>query len=966
MKKYFFFATIVLLTLLAIHCKKEEDKPTPASTPEKPTTYTLSSDGKTLTKWGSTSTATVVDLTQDKTLSQITKIGDEAFKGQENITEITLPSTVNIIGSRAFYGCKNLSEITFTHKTSTSGRPAVQTDSISIDIPDSVKVIGQEAFAETRITYVRLPYGFKVISKGVFKGCTNLTTISYPETVEQIVDEAFYGCTNLTYSIVTNSRNEGRKRYFILAPKVNIIGARAFYGCENIKPLPAFKPEGSNIWENELFTIQAEKIGEEAFAYCKSLSAILFKSKELSKGVFKGCSRLSLVSLNSSITSIPDEAFYGTYLHESPIDESTPNIVSIGKSAFENAPMISAKFPLTLKTIGEKAFKGCPMDSDYFPFTLPSKLERIEKEAFAGGKFTAFTIPKSVAFIGEGAFNNCTALTKVRMESATPPVIEAGKSIINNGNTKICVPVTAENNYKTNESWKQYANRINAMGCGTAEEIIIRDGVLIHYPCHKIPAEGHLTLPNNITAIRYSAFSKCTNLKSIIIPNSVTKIGAGAFEGCTALSSVTIPNSVIEIEGVAFENCISLKSIHLPASIKILGQATFFKCSALTKVELESTIPPTLSNGENSVIFSRSAIKEIIVPRGSVNAYKTAIGWKEYASLIKAESDEKSENNSTNEIPEGVIVVNGVLAEWDCSKIPIDGKIVIPNSVNVISGGIFRGCKSLATVIIPNSVIKIHGEAFYECTSLKTITLPNSIKEIQAGAFEMCTSLESVKLSNSLTKIGFRCFNKCTSLKYINIPNSVTLLENSCFSGCKSLESIDIPDSVTEIGEFAFNECTSLKSISIPNSVKFLGGQCFQDCQSLKSVVLPNSITKIDNNAFYGCASLEAVNIPNSVTTLGEYSFLGCKSLTSIIIPNSVTQIGAQSFVNCNNLTSIILKATTPPTIKLPQYENNKDLFEYGKQNIKIYVPATAVEIYKNHKDWKPYARFIKAINSGS
>lgn len=59
-----------------------------------------------------------------------------------------------------------------------------------------------------------------------------------------------------------------------------------------------------------------------------------------------------------------------------------------------------------------------------------------------------------------------------------------------------------------------------------------------------------------LTSIGYSAFEGCENLGSLTIPNSVVGIGNNSFSGCTGLTTVTIPNSVTSIGSNAFENCI--------------------------------------------------------------------------------------------------------------------------------------------------------------------------------------------------------------------------------------------------------------------------------------------------------------------------------------------------------------------------------------------------------------------------
>ncbi|MBO7312636.1 MAG: leucine-rich repeat domain-containing protein, partial [Alistipes sp.] len=71
-------------------------------------------------------------------------------------------------------------------------------------------------------------------------------------------------------------------------------------------------------------------------------------------------------------------------------------------------------------------------------------------------------------------------------------------------------------------------------------------------------------IPNTVTKIGVSAFTRCKNLTSILIPRSVTSIESGAFFGCRGLRSIIIPESVVSIGQEAFARCESLASVSLP------------------------------------------------------------------------------------------------------------------------------------------------------------------------------------------------------------------------------------------------------------------------------------------------------------------------------------------------------------------------------------------------------------------
>jgi surface antigen bspA-like len=364
------------------------------------------------------------------------------------------------------------------------------------------------------------------------------------------------------------------------------------------------------------------------------------------------------------------------------------------------------------------------------------------------------------------------------------------------------------------------------------EGVIIKDGILIKWPYDKIPADGHVTVPDGVTAIGYAAFVnigeneyiykanyndklisvkipnsvksinkfafyRCTKLKIINIPNSVTTIGNNAFSVCRALTSITIPNSVTSIGNEAFLGCGSLSSVTLPNSIVSIGDAVFYSCSSLSS-------------------------------------------------------------------------------------------ITIPNSVTSIGDEAFLGCKSLSSIVIPNSVTKIGRKAFFSCRSLTSITIPNSVTSIEMGAFAICSSLTSIILPNSIVSIQNSVFLGCSSLSSITIPNSVTNIEGAAFGECSSLETITIPNSVTNIGYGAFGECSSLKTITIPNSVITIDKYAFDGCSLLTSITIPNSVTTIEEGTFRYCKSLLSITIPNAAKYINTEAFSGCDSLQELICKPTV------------------------------------------------------------------------------
>ena len=169
--------------------------------------------------------------------------------------------------------------------------------------------------------------------------------------------------------------------------------------------------------------------------------------------------------------------------------------------------------------------------------------------------------------------------------------------------------------------------------CSNLSSIIIPEGVTqIGDDAFNICSNlSSIDLPAGLTQIGDYAFGSCSNLSSIIIPDGVTQIGDGAFYVCYNLSSIIIPDGVTQIGVYAFGRCYSLSSIIIPASIERINHGAFFSCSQLETVDCKAVEPPFL---EVDVFQSCEDLVTINVPAASVDAYKAADGWKDYADII--------------------------------------------------------------------------------------------------------------------------------------------------------------------------------------------------------------------------------------------------------------------------------------------------------------------------------------------
>ncbi len=437
--------------------------------------------------------------------------------------------------------------------------------------------IGDRAFMGCkRLTSIRIPSGVTSIGARAFQGCTGLSVIHFPANLTSLEDWAFESCTGLTS--------------FNLPESIERIGYGAFDNCSNLTT----------------FTIPRRITSIEGYTFCN-------------------CKKLTHVIISENVTSIGEDAFYGC-----------SNLVGI-------------RIPEGVTSIGESAFLGC---RSLTSINLPTGLAVIENGVFGDSGLTEITIPSGVMFIKEWAFNECSNLAHISFPTGLLSIGEYAFSW--------CTSLTSINLPESVIDIGEYAFN----HCSGLHDIVLSDGLSIigrraFKDCTNLT---RIYIPDSVTSIGEGAFLNCESLVSfggqyassdglllvdsgvliaaacgaingsIVVPQQITNIGIGAFFNCSTITSISIPDSVRTIGAISFSGCSHLSEIIIPGSVTSIGDEAFSRCNNLSCITVLAELPPTGGWG----MFAETPNPSIFVPSGSIDAYKSAEYWSDYANRIQA------------------------------------------------------------------------------------------------------------------------------------------------------------------------------------------------------------------------------------------------------------------------------------------------------------------------------------------
>ena len=256
--------------------------------------------------------------------SNVTSIGDSAFKGCTGLTSITVPSSVTTIGTDSFKGCSNVTSLIINSPTVLINGGAfadctkltnVEISGIATNVPRTVAFYDAAGIkilslnGSTRLIEFRFNPSLSLTNLTV-TGTTGYTTVSsrftdgYKNTpidmltiedgVITVASAAFQGCTGI--------------KNLKIMPSIATIGAYAFSGCTGITSIDFDPPvdltiadhafEGNTSLTTLLLPEYVISIGDYSFANCTNLTTITIQNPNMFIGTnaFAGCTSLKTVN----------------------------------------------------------------------------------------------------------------------------------------------------------------------------------------------------------------------------------------------------------------------------------------------------------------------------------------------------------------------------------------------------------------------------------------------------------------------------------------------------------------------------------------------------------------------------------------------------------------------------------------------------------------------------------------------
>ncbi len=281
--------------------------------------------------------------------------------------------------------------------------------------------------------------------------------------------------------------------------------------------------------------------------------------------------------------------------------------------------------PNNIKIISKEVFKNKNIKT----IVLNENLEKIEEGAFIFSTLQEIVFNENLKVIGKEAFYNCENLKAIDL-SKTQLTSVSDATFAWSGIESIKFSKTIK--IIEDQAFWQTKKLLNVVVPETVLEIGLET--------FRESAVKSLTLPNNIKILGNRAFYMCRDLQEVktygdLNGSEDSYAGVSCFEQCTSLATLQIPSEIRVIKQNFVNDNSLIKKIELSDKVKQIDFAAF-SASQISEISIKAENPPLAGRMEIAWDAFPKTLTLISVPANSVEKYKNAKGWKQYANIINS------------------------------------------------------------------------------------------------------------------------------------------------------------------------------------------------------------------------------------------------------------------------------------------------------------------------------------------
>ena len=562
----------------------------------------------------------------------VTTIGKKAFFDIA-VTSVSLPASLKKIGESAFEGCDELTELDIPEGVHTIDRRAFAgCDFSEVKLPTSLTKMSDELYAENkRITKVVIPAHIRVIGERVFSS-TKVSLVEFVGDAPDISRLAFqyrtvsvvYPAGNATWTDVISQKFEGEVYWL---PSGYSSPEEAF-GTDSF----TWRYENGTLYISGTGFMGGWKMTEEApwrpLVGLVEHVVITGKPSNVYTRSFSNFSNLQTVSMPDCITDILYQAFTECVnLRQIDLPDSLQTIDQMAFSGCENLATLT--IPKSVTMIVSRAFVNCGLKTVYFAGSMPNM------------GFESFTSPEMTIYYPSGNRTwKAAAIEELRGKAVHANTVFVADDSLSGGETD------HSGSCGSNMTWKFNKGVLTLSGSGDMS-VFQNDNSI---PWAHLRGEiTSVVVGDDITSISYLAFSECKNLKKVTLGNSLKYIGGQAFRGCSNLESIELPKNLEHIGDFAFYECKKLEVIVIPASVTWIDVQAFYSCKALNAVYFEGDAPFIDYSFLNVTATVYYPADNASWTAGVMKQYGGNLTWKPYCINTHSFSDWTTVQNPTEE-----------------------------------------------------------------------------------------------------------------------------------------------------------------------------------------------------------------------------------------------------------------------------------------------------------------------------